>query len=174
VPDTNQLLTLQALDTNLTQLHHRRGHLPEHAAKAEAEATIAKLLADSSSDRQTVSGLQQRMAELETQVHEYDHRIEQLTAQMYSDAARSPRDLQAIEHDLASIRLKRSELEDQELSLIDELEPFEAKVAEIDDQVAGQRSQIEQLDAAIASAQTTDRPTGRCSSLPTSGPHRRS
>jgi uncharacterized protein len=153
VPDLTQLLTLQALDTTLTQLHHRRSHLPEHVARTEADAAIAKLMADSAADRQAASGLQERMTALEHHVHEYDHRIEQLTAQMYSDAARSPRDLQAIEHDLASIRTKRSELEDVELALIDELEPFETRLSQVDAQISEQRIRIEELDTAIVAAQ---------------------
>jgi hypothetical protein len=36
------LLELQGHDTALTQLHHRRGHLPEHLQLDEADQMIAK------------------------------------------------------------------------------------------------------------------------------------
>jgi uncharacterized protein len=153
VSDVGQLLALQQLDTVLTQLHHRRGHLPEHTERSEAQQAIIAEHGRSAADRTAAAELAAKMADIEHQVHEYDARIEQLTSQMYSDAARSPRDLQAIETDIASIKLKRSELEDTELELIEAFEPIDQRVRASDATIAAHTTRIAALDEAILVAQ---------------------
>jgi uncharacterized protein len=149
-----RLLELQNLDTTLTQLHHRRGHLPEHARTTEADQTIDKITRDTTDTRVAHTDLSKKMHALETQVHDLDVRIEHLSSQMFGDASRSPRDLQAIEADIASVRKHRSELEDAELALIESFEPLDAVVAKADAEIAALQQEKVELAATIVRAQS--------------------
>jgi uncharacterized protein len=147
------LLELQGHDTTLAQLHFRRGHLPEHVAFTEAQAEIERLGTSSSAARVVHTQLSAKMAALESQVHDLDTKIEGLTAQLFGTAATSPKELQALETDIASIRKYQSELEDTELALIEEFEPHDLIVKQADSQIAALRDQQEQLTNEIAKAQ---------------------
>ncbi len=153
-PPHEQLLELQGHDTTLLQLHHRRGHLPEHTAHSEAQAAIEQLTATTAADRQAHQALSAKMHALEAQVHELDLKIDGLNAQLFGTAATSPKELQALEADIASVRKYRSELEDAELELIEAFEPHDAVVSKADTEVAALRAQQEQLVNDIAQAQT--------------------
>jgi uncharacterized protein len=93
------------------------------------------------------------MSVLETQVHDLDSKIDGLNAQMFGDASWSPRELQAIEADIASIRKHRGELEDAELALIELFEPVDAIVRRADAEIEALNDRKVQLKADIVSAQ---------------------
>ncbi len=154
VTQTLRLLELQGHDTALTQLHHRRGHLPEHTALTEADQVIVKITSNTAESRAAHSELSQKMAILEAQVHDLDTKIEGLNAQMFGDASWSPRELQAIEADIASIKKHRSELEDAELALIESFEPVDAIVRKADAEIAALNEKKVELGQAIVSAQS--------------------
>jgi uncharacterized protein len=143
------LLELQGHDTALTQLHHRRGHLPEHAVLSAAQAEIDKTLATVSEQRSVYTKLAAQMAAIESQVHELDAKVEHLNAALFGAAATSPRELQAIEADIASVKKRRSELEDQELSLLDQSEPSRAAVELADTRIRELQAHQIELRAAI-------------------------
>jgi uncharacterized protein len=149
-----RLLELQNLDTTLTQLHHRRGHLPEHTRTIEADQTIAKITSDTAVTRAAHTDLSKKMQALETQVHDLDVRIEHLNSQMFGDASRSPRDLQAIEADIASVKKHRSELEDAELTLIESFEPLDVVISKADAEIDGLQKEKTELAGAIIRAQS--------------------
>jgi uncharacterized protein len=156
VPDVDhaQLLELQGHDTTLLQLHHRRGHLPEHVAHTEAQVQIDRLLSSTAHARQAHSELSGKMQILEGQVHDLDVKIDGLNAQLFGTAATSPKELQALEADIASVRKYRSELEDAELELIEAFEPHDAIVKQADAEISALQAQQAQLVVAIAEAQT--------------------
>jgi uncharacterized protein len=143
------LLDLQGHDTALTQLHYRRGHLPEHAELAAAQTEIDKALTEVTPQRVIYDKLAAQMATIESQVHELDAKVEHLNAALFGAAATSPRELQAIEADIASVKKRRSELEDQELMLLDQSEPSSAAVEAVDTRVGSLRAQQEALKVAI-------------------------
>jgi uncharacterized protein len=149
----DQLLELQGHDTALLQLHHRRSHLPEHTAFSEAQIEIDRLLVDTSATRKEHGQLSAKMQALEAQVHDLDVKIDGLNAQLFGTAATSPKELQALEVDIASVRKYRSELEDAELELIEAFEPHDAIVSQADARIATLRTQQEQLTVEIAAAQ---------------------
>ncbi len=153
MPDFDALLRMQGHDTTLTQLYHRRGHLPQHTEAAEVNAKIEQVNVQSAPARAAHTGLSAKMAQIEVQVHDLDTKIESLNAQMFSNAAHSPRELQAIEADIESVRRHRSHLEDTELELIEAFEPHDAAVRDADGQVQLQQARLAELDTEIAAAQ---------------------
>jgi uncharacterized protein len=147
------LLVLQSHDTALGQLHHRRGHLPQHAEHTSVQEEIKRIDSGIAAVRSSHAQISVQMANLEQQVHELDAKIDALNQQMFGDASRSPRELQAIEADIESIRKHRSTLEDSELELIEEFEPIDAAVQQADTDIARLRARLAELEAEIGQAQ---------------------
>jgi uncharacterized protein len=147
------LIELQAHDSALSQLHHRRGHLPEHTETSALHDTITRLTTESAASRDVHRSLSERMAKIESAVHELDAKISGVEATMFSGTITSPRELQGFEADIASLKKRRSELEDDELALIEEAEPLDAMLAEFDAKHAHAQSEIERLSLAIIAAQ---------------------
>ncbi len=153
MPDFDALLTLQGHDTVLAQLHHRRGHLPQHTESDEVRAKAESVKQQSAAARAAHQELAAKMADIENHVHELDAKIESLNGQMFGDSARSPRELQAIEADIESVRRHRSTLEDQELELIEAFEPHDRAVKAADQELESLGLRLTELGTEIAAAQ---------------------
>jgi uncharacterized protein len=130
--DLGVLLTLQEHDTHMVQLAYRNTHLPEDAeilaiqAKRDAlEATVTDL-------RAAVAAIDGRQEALEQKIHDADHKIDSVSKTLYSGTITASRELQSFEADIASLKKHRSELEDQELELLEEREPLDARLATVD------------------------------------------
>ena len=151
-----QLLVVQEHDTALDQLRHRRANLPERAALVAREQTmvdVERRIAETQVRRDELSRSQKRLedelAALEAQATEVDKR-------MYSGTVPAPRELQAMQDELASLKRRQSHLEDQDLEIMVEAEPVDAELAslkaeqsEIESDVARLRDEVEAAEADI-------------------------
>lgn len=127
-----RLLDLQAVDTALAQLAHRRRTLPEYA-ELEAIGRELTVLDDERVRAQTaVDDLDRDIARLERD-------IDQVRARKDRDQARltmgtgPARELTALEHEMVSLNRRQTELEDAELELMEQRETAQATL----DDVAG-------------------------------------
>ncbi|MEU2611910.1 C4-type zinc ribbon domain-containing protein [Micromonospora sp. NPDC007271] len=116
-----RLLDLQAIDTTLAQLAHRRRSLPE-LAELEAFARELSALEDERVRAQVaVDDLDRDIARLEKD-------IDQVRARKSKDEARlaagtgPARELEAIQHELVSLNRRQGDLEDAELELMEQRE----------------------------------------------------
>jgi len=141
------LLALQGVDTEIHQLLHRRGNLPEaqefEAASAEQRALQAER-ATVSAERDLVA---ERQAELEERIAKQSTRLHELERQMKAAQNVAPRDLEAMDHELHQVAEFRSTLEDDELLLLEELEPLDAALAEFDEREAALDAHIAEIRA---------------------------
>ena len=126
-----QLLVVQDHDTATDQLLHRRANLPERAALAAREATMVDVeqrLATAQVRRDELSRSQKRLeddlASLEAKVTEVDKRL-------YSGGITAPRELQALQDELGSLKRRQSQLEDQDLEVMVEADPLDAELARL-------------------------------------------
>jgi predicted nucleic acid-binding Zn-ribbon protein len=134
------LLAVQEHDTRADQLKHRIETLPIRADLARLEDDVLVVdnqLADVQRRRDELARSQQR---LEDEIASLTERANQAEKQLYSRAVTNPRELQALQDDVASIRRRIGQLEDDELEIMELVEPVDAERAEL----TGRR---EQLDA---------------------------
>jgi predicted nucleic acid-binding Zn-ribbon protein len=125
------LLQLQAHDSAIDRLQHRRGSLPEDARLAElaeALASVAQLSAERQGNLATVQRDQSRL----------EHEIDMVTAKAANEEARavsgkvtSPKELTAIQEEVASLKRRQGTLEDELLELMEQRETLEAELAEL-------------------------------------------
>jgi uncharacterized protein len=149
------LLVVQEHDSAADRLRHRRETLPEMARLAEVEKAVATIDASSSDvggRRDEVARRQQRhedeLASIETKIGDVEKRL-------YSGAVTVPRELQAMEADVASLKRHRSDIEDRVLEVMQEREPLDAEVATLEQRRSALEAELAQLRDAIA-AQTID------------------
>lgn len=131
-----RLLDLQAIDTALAQLAHRRRILPERAELEGLARELSALEDERVRAQVAVDDLDRDIARLEKDV-------EQVRARKTKDEARlaagsgPARELEALQHELVSLNRRQGDLEDAELELMEQretaqgvLDGIEARMAE--------------------------------------------
>jgi predicted nucleic acid-binding Zn-ribbon protein len=131
VAEQRALLELQAHDSAIDRLEHRRGSLPEDARLAEladAVAAVDQLTAERQGSLATVQRDQTRL----------EHEIDMVTAKARTEEARaasgkvtSPKELTAIQEEVASLKRRQSTLEDELLELMEQRETLENELGEL-------------------------------------------
>lgn len=125
-----RLLDLQALDTALAQLAHRRKNLPEHAELAALAREISALSDERVRAQVDVDDLDRDITGIERDVDTV--RVRLTKDQQRIDAGTGPaRELTALQHEVVSLRRRQSDLEDAELELMEKRETAQATYEEI-------------------------------------------
>jgi predicted nucleic acid-binding Zn-ribbon protein len=160
-----RLLALQAVDTALGQLAHRRRNLPELAEIEKATAALGGLRDDVVRARTAVEDLDREIRRLETDVEQVRSRKSRDQQRMDSGAVTHAKELESLQHEVASLSRRQSELEDTELELMEAREEaqavLDAAIAALDDaqrlldDAAGRRdAAFTEIDAAESARQT--------------------
>jgi predicted nucleic acid-binding Zn-ribbon protein len=131
-----RLLDLQALDSALAQIAHQRAHLPA-AARVEdltgqvAAARNAVVIAETA-----VSDIAKELARSEGDVQLVRDRAARDRARLDSGTG-TPKDLQALQHELVTLARRQSELEEIELEVMERAEAADAHLAALREALAG-------------------------------------
>jgi predicted nucleic acid-binding Zn-ribbon protein len=118
-----RLLDLQAIDTALAQLAHRRKSLPE-LAQIDAIARELAALEDQRVRAQVA------VDDLDRDIARFEKDIDQVRSRKDRDQARlnaggAMREIEGLQHELATLNRRQSELEDAELELMEQRETAE-------------------------------------------------
>ncbi len=151
--DQRRLLDLQALDTKLDQIAHRRGALPQLARIAELDGQLADLDAAVVTSRTAVNDLRREVTKAESDVEQVRNRAGRDQARLDSGTG-SPKDLQALQSELAALARRQDELEEIELAVMERLEAHEGALGELttaQTALVAQRAEVvAERDAAFA------------------------
>jgi predicted nucleic acid-binding Zn-ribbon protein len=143
--DQWRLLDVQAHDTRLAQLAHKRRTLPE-LAELERLRQRRRVLADDLVAAGTVaSDLGRELAKAEADVEQVRSRVARNNARLESGAG-SAKDLQALQHELGSLGERQSVLEDAELEVMEKLEAAQTEVAGLEEKAAALDAEIAELE----------------------------
>lgn len=124
------LLELQAIDTALAQLNHRRVHLPE-LAELDALVREQSALEDSRARAQAdVDDLDRDIARMERDVEQVRARKEKDSARLAAGTGPA-RELEALQHEVESLSRRQSTLEDEELELMERREQAQQQLDEV-------------------------------------------
>lgn len=146
----DDLLEVQAHDTAVDRLRHRRASLPARGELATVEAAVVdlQLRLESATERQNEA--RRAQATLEQELGSVEAKIADLEARMYSGAVTVPRELQAMQADVEALRRRRSALEDQVLEAMATTDGVDGEVAHLEAQRSELDSRSVQLRVAIA------------------------
>lgn len=155
------LLAVQEHDTHVDQLVHRRASLPARAELASVMTQLAELersVENVEAARHELARSQQR---LEDDIASLGDKATQHDKMLYSGTIGNPRELQTLQDEIAALKRRISQLEDQELEVMEQIEPLDADLARLaaersalDERAAGLRGSIAQdevdIDAELA------------------------
>ncbi|GAB3812219.1 zinc ribbon domain-containing protein [Micromonospora zhanjiangensis] len=119
--DQRRLLDLQAVDTSLAQLAHRRRRLPEYAELEQLARELSALEDERVRAQVAVDDLDRDIARLERDVDQVRVRKDKDQARLTAGSGPA-RELEALQHELATLNRRQSELEDAELELMEQRE----------------------------------------------------
>ena len=131
IAEQRALLQLQAHDSAIDRLDHRRASLPEDARLAElgdALAAVDQLTAERDG---TLATVQRNQARLEHEVDQVTSKARTEEARAASGKVTSPKELTAIQDEVASLKRRQGTLEDELLELMEQRETLEGELAEL-------------------------------------------
>ena len=161
-----RLLDLQAEDTAIAQLEHRRRALPEHAAIAAARTVRAQLGQDLVGARTRVGDLQLDVDKAEADLVPVRERKERDQRRVDDGTVTDPKQLNALLDEITHLGRRIGDLEDIELEVMEQLEAatgrqnmLAAELTEVENSmralIAARDEQLSVLDADLATRQAT-------------------
>lgn len=125
-----RLLDLQAVDTALSQLAHRRRNLPELATIADCDKRAAAIHSQLVDAETAASDVAAEQARLEADVDAVRKRADKDQARMAS-AGVPAKEIAGLQHEVASLARRQSNLEDELLEAMEAREAAETRVNEL-------------------------------------------
>lgn len=148
-----RLLDLQALDTRLQQIDHARTRVPQIAATREAQERLQQVSDDVVRVETGLSDIRREVDRAEADVQQVRDRTARNTSRLESGQG-TPKDLQALQHELESLARRQAELEDVEIEVMERQESAEARLGELiaqrDEVQAEVDGLVRERDAAVA------------------------
>ncbi|MER7559731.1 C4-type zinc ribbon domain-containing protein [Nocardioides sp. NPDC126508] len=131
-----KLLDVCELDSRALQLRHRRAHLPQAAVVAELQAS-KKTTDDAVRDARVIrDDLERVQKKADADVEAVKTRRKRDQERMDSGAIGSAKDLERMQHELATLDRRISVLEDEELEVMEQLEGAQATVTRLEAELA--------------------------------------
>jgi predicted nucleic acid-binding Zn-ribbon protein len=134
--DQLRLLDLQALDATLDRLAHRRRTLPEIDQITELEARIAQLAGDIVLVETEDSDLGREQSKLEGDIDQVRTRMAKDQQRLDTGQVSSPRELENLQSEIESLKKRQSDLEDDELEIMEKREVVQTRLQELRDERA--------------------------------------
>lgn len=119
------------MDTRLDQIAHATARLPQHREVAALEEEAATLRTQLVNARTSLSDVQREVDKAEGDVQLVRERAARNQARLDAGTG-SAKDLQALQHELASLARRQSELEDLELEVMERAEGLAEHVASLE------------------------------------------
>ena len=148
------LLLVQDRDTALDQLRHRREAMPERAELEARAAALRRAEAERAdvAERHRVVHAEERRIDDEAQA--VGGRAEEMNKRLYSGTIASPRELQAMQADIDMLLRRRSDLEDEELEVMEKREALDADLESLEGEIGTLQTTVSSLRAKISETET--------------------
>ncbi|MER7577298.1 zinc ribbon domain-containing protein [Streptomyces sp. NPDC057798] len=145
--DQIRLLEVQALDVRLQQLAHKRRSLPEHAEIESLTKDLTQLRDLLVAAQTEESDTAREQTKAEQDVDQVRQRAVRDQQRLDSGAVSSPKDLENLQREIASLAKRQGDLEDVVLEVMERRESAQERVAELTERVGSVESKIEDATA---------------------------
>ena len=125
------LLDLQALDTKLLQLAHKRASAPEIAQVQDLEVELGSIKMRLVAAQTESSDLKLNQLKAEADVDQVVIRTKRDQDRLDSGAVSAPKELESLQHEIATLGKRQAELEDVELEIMQNLENAQNAVSQL-------------------------------------------
>jgi predicted nucleic acid-binding Zn-ribbon protein len=146
--DQQRLLDVQALDTRLDQLAHRRETLPEHAALRELDTTLAALRDQLVNAETEASDINRELTKAEGDVDQVRARAVRDQQRLDAGQVSSPKELEGLQHEITTLARRQGDLEDVVLEIMERLESTQSLHSELLTQQERTKQRAAELTAA--------------------------
>lgn len=126
------LLDLQGLDTKLLQLAHKRASAPEIVQVQDLEVELGSIKMRLVAAQTESSDLKLNQLKAEADVDQVVTRTKRDQDRLDSGAVSAPKELESLQHEIATLGKRQIELEDVELEIMQNLENAQSAVAELE------------------------------------------
>lgn len=147
----DRLLTLQEIDSALDRLTSRRGELQSGAPLAEARARADEA-------ERVLGELRLRLNEMGRDQTRFEHEVDSISQKeaaeqkrMYDGSIANAKELEALQHEIESLKKRRSDREDELLALMEQREELEGRATEAEATASSLRASLDDTAAAAAS-----------------------
>ena len=141
---------LQKIDTALSQLVHRQANLEERKVLANQKATLVategenlKATNDLLSARSEIAALETVNKKCEAQIAKYSQQLKTVIA---------PREAEALQHEIETVRAERSANDDKELILLETSDRLEQRLQQLAEKISAQSLAVTSATAALHEA----------------------
>jgi predicted nucleic acid-binding Zn-ribbon protein len=153
--DQLRLLDVQQLDSRADQLRHQRASLPE-LAEMRTLLDGRRGVDDQRRDQQVVvDDLTAAQKKADLDVEQVKARRTRDTDRMAQGLITNPKDLERMQHELASLERRISTLEDEELEIMEQLEQAQAGLEELEQRLAATDERVAELTVQRDAKQAT-------------------
>ena len=142
-----RLLDLQALDSRLALIEHKRRSLPQLATIADLEGRIAALRDRIVAGETEVDDLERGLAKAESDVEQVRARAAKDQELLDSGRLTSSKELENLQHEIASLARRQGSLEEDELEVMEKLEDARGALAVLTTERDGLRAELETATA---------------------------
>ena len=149
------LLALQSVDTTIDQLQFRRANLPEQKALDENADTLAKVSTEYASAKDRLARLGEQQRKHEAEIATIDSRRKSEEGRMYSGLIHSERELEALRHEIGSLKGRKADLEESLLEIMEQVEDLESLVATLKERHVELTSAVDSMTTARDEAATS-------------------
>lgn len=126
------LLELQERDSAIDRLLHRREHLPEHARLRELATNLAAIDQLRAERQGSLVTVRREQARLEGEIDMVTRRAASEEARAMAGKVTTPKELTAIQEEVAALKRRQADLEDALLERMELRETLERELAELD------------------------------------------
>ena len=147
------LLLVQEHDTARDRLRHRRESLPERAELEARLGELRRLDAQAKAVTAERDEVLSRERRLDDESRGLGDRADEANTKLYSGTVNSPRELQAMQADIDMLLRQRSDLEDEELEVMEARETLDAQLAGLEAEMAAATADADRLRGVIAAAE---------------------
>lgn len=137
------LLDLQAQDSTLAQLTHRKNSLPEHATIAGLSAKAAEINGQRIEADTTLSDLTRDQRKADGEVEQVKARRVRDEERMNSGQISNAKDLSSMQHEIVALDRRIATLEDEELEVMEAVEEAQSRLNALTAELAGINDTLE-------------------------------
>lgn len=147
--DLLQLLELQAEDSAIARLNERRASLPEAARLTEVQAQLEELASDLAIASKRNEEVNREHSRFEGEIELVEQKIKKEEERMFSGTVTNPKELGALQAEVASLKRKQSSLEDELLEVMEQREESSDTVVSLTAQKDAASKEADTLTATV-------------------------
>jgi predicted nucleic acid-binding Zn-ribbon protein len=141
----DRLLELQELDSAIDRLEVRRGQLEVGAEVADARRRTEDTEGSLGELRLALDEVRRTQTRLEHEIDSMSQKAAAEDKRMYDGSIANAKELEALQHEIASLKERRSRTEDELLDLMERREDLESRAGALEDDVQKLRARLEEV-----------------------------